>query len=165
MSETKKARYVSRFSALRLVMEPAWTEVVNGRAITHPGRSIQFVEGLYETSDKDEIEYLDAQEKENGAGTVVRANIEPAQAREELLKTLEDRNAELEAENERLRREGVAVPRETGTKEVQTHSGTGGAEKTVVVQEGDPAFDDVTPAAKPARAARKTAAKKVARRK
>jgi len=40
-------------------MIPTVTEVINGIAITRPGKTIEFKNGIYETKDQNEQDFLD----------------------------------------------------------------------------------------------------------
>lgn len=54
------ARYISRFLALRIVVKPAYTKEVDGRIVTVPGKDIRFDQGVFETTDQELIDFLEA---------------------------------------------------------------------------------------------------------
>lgn len=54
------ARYISRYLALRIVVKPAYTKEVDGRIVTVPGKDIRFNEGVFETTDQELIDFLEA---------------------------------------------------------------------------------------------------------
>jgi len=90
------ARYISRFLALRIVMKPSYTKEVDGRVVTVPGKDIRFIDGAFETEDKDVINFL---ESEQGFGTVfirVPEDVENVvKERGEWMKDLETKEKEL----------------------------------------------------------------------
>lgn len=151
---SKATRFVSRFSELKLVREPAYTEVVNGRTVPHAGTSVQFSNGVFETSDADELAFLRDHANFGDVFIEVEDKQSAAVARAEHVQTLEERNAELEAEVARLRKESGKLPREQRRDEVKTHAGKGGAETTaenVIVEEvksqqADPSVNEDAPA-------------------
>lgn len=63
--------YISKYFELRLVNQSSYTKEVNGRVITIQGSSIQFHEGVYRTSDPDEIEFLDSHPNNGNAFTKI----------------------------------------------------------------------------------------------
>lgn len=58
-TKSKKARYISKFRFLKLINKSSYSKEVNGRVVVVEGSSIQFNEGLFETSDSVEIKFLD----------------------------------------------------------------------------------------------------------
>lgn len=55
----KEVVYISRYHELKLVVEPAYLKEVGIRILTIRGKYIQFHEGVYRTSDPEEIAFLD----------------------------------------------------------------------------------------------------------
>lgn len=59
-SKVKAKRYATRYGQhYSIVMIPTVTEVINGIAITRPGKTIEFKNGIYETKDQSEQDFLD----------------------------------------------------------------------------------------------------------
>ena len=59
-SKAKAKRYATRYGHhYSIVMIPTVTEVINGIAVTRPGKTIEFKNGIYETVDTQEQEFLD----------------------------------------------------------------------------------------------------------
>lgn len=56
----KTETYVSKYFALKLVMDSSYFKEVNGKVLPVKGRYIQFEQGAYTTEDADEIKFLDA---------------------------------------------------------------------------------------------------------
>ena len=96
----KQEVYISKYLELRLVNRSSYTKEVNGRIITVPGSSIQFHEGVYRTSDPDEIEFLDNHANNGNAFTKIDRK-DQGKASNELIaakyKDLEQREKELAA--------------------------------------------------------------------
>lgn len=108
MSDKKSETYVSKYLALKLIRESAYTKEVNGKFLPQKGTSIQFVDGAYTTSDKDEIEFLD--NHPNQGNIFIKVDKDAVKERADYVQTLEERNAELEAE---------LAKREDGGKKVE----------------------------------------------
>ena len=52
------ATFASKYSNLKLVIEPTMAKVENGRQYIQYGKSLTFVNGGYHTTDKDKITFL-----------------------------------------------------------------------------------------------------------
>lgn len=119
MAEEITARYLSKFLSLKLVRKPMRTKEVEGQIITSDGASIRFVEGAYETSDPDEIEYIEAR-PEFKAGTIIRIpdNVKDVVAHgNEFREDLEAREARLAAREAAVAaREAKVGPAEEGAR-------------------------------------------------
>ena len=125
-TEKTEAVYISKYLELRLVILPAYTKEVAGRIMPVPGTSIQFHEGVYRTSDPEEIEFLDNHPNNGNAFTKVEKRDLGTPANELIAKQykdLEQKEAELKAKEEDLkRREKVLAGQEEGAKQ-ETVSG------------------------------------------
>src|SRR3989338_4681155 len=56
--KTKSKRYATRYGQhYAIVMIPTVTEIINGMAITRPGKTIEFKNGIYETKDSAEQDF------------------------------------------------------------------------------------------------------------
>lgn len=123
--ETKTVRYLSRYFSLKLVRKPMRTKEVEGQIITSEGASIRFEEGAYETSDPEEIAYIEAR-PEFAAGTIIRVpdNVQNAAAHDaEFREDLEAREARLAAREAAVAaREAKVGPAEEGAR-VETGDG------------------------------------------
>ena len=113
------AKYIAKYLSLRLIDKASYTKEVAGRVVVVPGNSIQFAEGVYETSDPNEIKFL---ENHPNFGTVfIKVKDKDLQkAREDKFKDLETKEAELKAKEEKLAKkekaleEGESVPKVKG---------------------------------------------------
>lgn len=112
--EAKKAIFISRYRELRLVVKSAYSNQVDGRIVTYPGKSIQFRDGVFETENPEEIKFLEGHKNFGNIFIRVEAGTKEAkQIRDEKYKDLEQKNKELaaklaaaEEENKRLKDEG-----------------------------------------------------------
>ena len=128
MSEKSKAktkRYATRYGHhYSIVMIPTVTEVINGIAVTRPGKTIEFKNGIYETTDMQEQEFLD-----NSPFTGIDYQEVTKEVTSALVtKSLAEREAELKSNEEKLKRRemeiqgkeegaGLSAVDETATKE------------------------------------------------
>ncbi len=105
----KAVRFVARYAQLKLINKSTYTKEVEGRIVVVPGKSIQFRDGIYETSDKDEIAFLESHP--NFGSVFFRLNPKEGadKAKEEKFKTLEQREAELNAREEALKKREMAA--------------------------------------------------------
>lgn len=112
------ARYISRYLALRIVVKPAYTKEVDGRIVTVPGKDIRFNEGVFETTDQELIDFLEA-DKSFGT-TYIRVPddvADVAKDRGEWMKDLETKERELkEREAALAAREAKVNSNEEGAK-------------------------------------------------
>lgn len=99
-------RYISRYLNLRLVNKSAYNKEIDGRVVTVPGVSVQFSQGIYETSDPVEIEFLDNHPNiKNKVFFKVDKKVKDAVgAQKELAKSLEEKNKELDDKNAEIAR-------------------------------------------------------------
>ncbi len=104
----KAVRFISRYAQLKIVNKSTYTKEVDGRVVVVPGKSIQFKDGIYETSDKDEIAFLDSHPNCGNTFFRLKAKEETDKAKEERFKTLEQREAELDAREADLKKREMA---------------------------------------------------------
>jgi hypothetical protein len=120
----KEIIYISRYHELKLVVEPAYLKEVGIRILTIRGKYIQFHEGVYRTSDPEEIAFLDNHPNCNNVfrrvQTVDLKGKTLEQVYKDKFKTLEERERELAMREGALRR-----------KEMQEKGQAEGAEQTV----------------------------------
>lgn len=113
--EIKKARYVSKYAQLRIVLKPAYTSELNGRVITHPGEDVRFENGYYETDKPEVIEALEKRSEFGGIFIRVPDDTDAQLHRTEWSKDLETRQKELEAKEKALaEREAKLDAKESG---------------------------------------------------
>src|SRR3989344_1337447 len=105
--------YISRYHELKLVVEPAYLKEVGIRILTIRGKYIQFHEGVYRTSDPEQIAFLD---NHPNFGNVFRR----IQTVDMKGKTLEERERDIAVREGALRR-----------KEMEARGQEEGAEQTV----------------------------------
>ena len=102
----KSKRYATRYGHhYSIVMIPTVTEVINGIAVTRPGKTIEFKNGIYETADIQEQEFLD---KSPFAG-IDYQEVTKEVTSALVSKSLAEREAELKAREEELRQREMAL--------------------------------------------------------
>ncbi len=105
----KIVRFIARYASLKLVNKATYSKEVEGRVVVVPGKSIQFTNGIYETSDKDEIAFLENHPNFGNVFYRLKGKEEADKAREEKFKTLEQREAELNAREADLKKREMAI--------------------------------------------------------
>lgn len=115
----KKARYISKYAELKLIDKSSYTKEIEGRVVVVEGSSIQFHEGLFETTDQREIEFL---ENDPNFGSVfVRIKDKDLQkAREEKYKSLTVKQQEEKEEQEKLSEKEKALGEGEGLPKKRT---------------------------------------------
>ena len=104
--KVKSKRYATRYGHhYSIVMIPTVTEVINGIAVTRPGKTIEFKNGIYETADIQEQEFLD---KSPFAG-IDYQEVTKEVTSALVSKSLAEREAELKAREEELRQREMAL--------------------------------------------------------
>ena len=93
---SKATTYVSKYLQLKLVRESSYFKEVNGKVLPVKGTAIQFEQGAFTTEDEGEIEFLD--NHPNFGSIFIKVDKNVVEERADYVKTLEERNAELEAE-------------------------------------------------------------------
>lgn len=125
--EPTEQTYISRYHELRLVNQSSYTKEVGGRVITVPGTSIQFHEGVYRTSDPNEIAFLDNHPNFGSVFTKIERKDQRKavdQVIAERYKDLETREKELAAREEALKKKEMALKgQEEGAEKPKTVSG------------------------------------------
>lgn len=87
------AKYISKYLQLKLVDKASYSKEVEGRVVVVQGKSIQFDKGVYETTDKNEIAFLD--NHPNCGNTFIKIKEKDVEkARKGFTQTLEEREAE-----------------------------------------------------------------------
>lgn len=112
------ARYISRYLALRIVVKPAYTKEVDGRIVTVPGKDIRFDQGVFETTDQELIDFLEADKSFGSTYIRVPDDVaDVAKDRGEWMKDLETKERELKEREEALKaREAKVNANEEGAK-------------------------------------------------
>ncbi len=111
--QPKEETFISKYHELRLVNKSAYNKEVSGRVITVPGTSIQFHEGVYRTSDPDEIAFLESHP--NFGNTFVK--IEKKDQKKAVDEVIAERYKDLEArEKELAAREAALKKKEMAAK-------------------------------------------------
>ncbi len=125
--EPAEQTYISKYHELRLVNKSSYTKEVGGRVITVPGTSIQFHEGVYRTSDPDEIAFLDNHPNFGSVFTKIERKDQKKavdQVIAERYKDLEAREKELATREEALRKKEMATKgQEEGAEKPKAVSG------------------------------------------
>lgn len=123
----KAKRYATRYGQhYSIVMIPTVTEVINGIAVTRPGKTIEFKNGIYETKDSEEQAFLERSPFVGVDYQEVTKEVTSAL----VAKTLAERESELNAKEENLRRREMALEgKEEGAdssvgKEIKTEEKT-----------------------------------------
>ncbi len=111
--KVKSKRYATRYGHhYSIVMIPTVTEVINGIAVTRPGKTIEFKNGIYETADINEQEFLDMSPFAGIDYQEVTKEVTSAL----VSKSLAEREAELKVKEEELRQREMALKgREEGS--------------------------------------------------
>lgn len=105
-SKEKAKRYATRYGHhYSIVMIPTVTEVINGIAVTRPGKTIEFKNGIYETKDLQEQEFLDNSPFVGIDYQEVTKEVTSAL----VTKSLAEREAELKAKEEELKRREMSI--------------------------------------------------------
>jgi len=114
----KPARYISRFLALRIVYKPSYTKEVEGRIVTVPGKDIRFDQGVFETTDQELIDFLEADKSFGSTYIRVPDDVQDVvKDRGEWMKDLETKERELkEREAALAAREAKVNSNEEGAK-------------------------------------------------
>lgn len=112
------ARYISRYLALRIVVKPAYTKEVDGRVVTVQGKDIRFDQGVFETTDQELIDFLEADKSFGTTYIRVPDNVEDVvKDRGEWMKDLETKERELAEREAALKaREAKVNSSEEGAK-------------------------------------------------
>lgn len=103
------ARYISQFTELKLVIKPSYTKEVEGRIVVVKGRAIQFHDGVYQTSDPEEIEFLENHPNFGNVFYRIKPEEDAQKAREERFKDLEAREKALAEKERELREREMAL--------------------------------------------------------
>lgn len=113
-SKAKAKRYATRYGHhYSIVMIPTVTEVINGIAVTRPGKTIEFKNGIYETKDPQEQEFLDNSPFAGIDYQGVTKEVTSAL----VTKSLAEREAEIKTKEEDLRQREMAIKgREEGSE-------------------------------------------------
>jgi len=114
------ARYISRYTSLRIVVNSTYTKEVNGRIVTVPGKDIRFVEGIFETTDPELVDFLEGDKKSFGTVYIrVQDNVKDVvKDRGEWMKDLETKERELKEREEALKaKEAKINASEEGSKQ------------------------------------------------
>jgi len=112
---TKEVTYVSKYLQLKLIRESSYTKEVKGKILPVAGKSIQFNQGAFTTSDKEEIKFL---ENHKNFGTIfIKVDKDAVSERADYVKDLETRIAEYEAKEKANKKGGKkVVKKKTATK-------------------------------------------------
>lgn len=123
MADKKEtATYISRYLQLRIVRKPAYSREVDGQRVSTPGTSIQFEQGVFTTSDPDEIAFIEARPEFGKLIQKVPKNIKDIDAeRTEQFQSLEEREAAVAA------REAAIAEKEASLKGTENGRSEGGS--------------------------------------
>ncbi len=95
-SLAKPVRYISRYLQLRIVRKPGYSKEVDGQRVSTPGTSIQFDQGVFETTDPAEVAFIEGRSEFGKLIQRVPDNIEDiAGERTEVFQDLEAREKAL----------------------------------------------------------------------
>lgn len=120
-TKSKVARYISQVAELKLVNKATYTKEVEGRIVVVPGTSIQFHDGIYETSNPEEIKFLESHPNFGNIFYRIKPTEDAQKAREEQFKSLEAKEKELAEKEKELREREMALKgHEEGAKTPST---------------------------------------------
>lgn len=101
--EPKLVTFLSKYRQHRIVRKGSYSKEVDGQRVTIPGTSIQFEDGVYTTSDPEELAFLRSQKDFTRTFTEVPKGISDIAAHQAANgKSLEEREAELKKREEDL---------------------------------------------------------------
>lgn len=128
MAKDTIVRFVSpKYRSLKLVMKPGYSKEVGGRILAVNGTSVRFKDGLYETENEAEIEFLRGHE--NNVANAQRSQKSPifeevdVKDLDEKLKeqeSLEEREARLAEREAAVEEKEAKLGRKTGDKKPAT---------------------------------------------
>ena len=105
-TKAKNKRYATRYGQhYSIVMIPTVTEVINGIAVTRPGKTIEFKNGIYETKDQAEQDFLDKSPFVGVDYQEVTKEISSALGS----KSLAEREADIAAKEQELKEREIAL--------------------------------------------------------
>jgi len=137
MAKAKLTQYISKYRELRLINKASYSKEVEGKVIVVQGSSIQFHDGVYETSDKNEIKFLDNHANFGGVFIKVKKDVKKEKA--DMEETLEEREAKIKAKEEELKKEEMKLKgQEEGSK--PSTKGIRGTEATKKTETKKPKF-------------------------
>ena len=120
-TKSKAVTYIAKYTNLKLVMTPSFHKEVNGQLLLIKGKKICFEQSVYTTSDPEEISFL---ENHGNYNQIFRkAGADVAKDRAEYNKTLEQVNAEQNAEIEELKAKVAKMNREEVPTKVKKGKG------------------------------------------
>jgi hypothetical protein len=132
--KTKVKRYATRYGQhYSIVMIPTVTEVINGIAVTRPGKTIEFKSGIYETKDQSEQDFLDNSPFVGVDYQEVTKEISSALS----AKSLSEKEAELSAKEEELKAREMALKGKGEKSNAQT---VGAEEGSATGKKKEPKF-------------------------
>jgi len=132
--KTKVKRYATRYGQhYSIVMIPTVTEVINGIAVTRPGKTIEFKSGIYETKDQFEQDFLDNSPFVGVDYQEVTKEISSALS----AKSLSEKEAELSAKEEELKAREMALKGKGEKSNTQT---VGAEEGSAMGKKKEPKF-------------------------
>lgn len=101
-AKTTTTRYFSKYRELKIVRNGTYTKEVDGRIVTVPGNSIRFANNVYETSDPEEIKFLESRPEFGETFIKVPVKVETGEFIKDQLEDLEQREARLKAKEDEL---------------------------------------------------------------
>lgn len=120
-NQDKSKRYATRFGQhYSIVRVPSVTEVINGIPVVKPGKTIEFKNGIYETSDPEEQGFLDTSPYAGVDYMEVTKEVDSALK----AKQLAEKEAELKAKEEDLNRREMELQDQNETSGSRTENQT-----------------------------------------
>lgn len=124
MSKDTIVRFVSpRYRSLKLVMEPGYSKEVGGRVLAVAGKSVRFADGVYETTDPAEIEFLRGHDNNVANSTKARksplfeeVDLEDIEEKLASQKSLEQREADIAAREKAVADKEAKLARKAPSK-------------------------------------------------
>lgn len=125
--KTKIKRYATRYGQhYAIVMIPTVTEVINGMAVTRPGKTIEFKNGIYEAKDPAEQDFLD----NSPFVGIDYQEVTKAVSSALEVKSLSEKESELQAKEEDIKRREMALKgKEEGSDVSEKQETTGNGTK------------------------------------
>ena len=117
--KTKEVTFLSRYLRLRIVMNASYSKEVDGRRVTVPGRAIRFDQGVYKTSDPEEVAFIEGRPEFGKLIQKVPANTKDlTAAQQRMSESLEEREARVAAREAKVAEDEARLKSgETGREE------------------------------------------------
>jgi hypothetical protein len=122
------SKYISKYLELKLVNKASYSKEIEGRIVVVSGSSIRFKDGVYETTDPDEIKFLE-NHPNYGSVFIKVGKGDAAQQRKEMTKDLETKEREKAQKEAAGKKQKKALAEGEGLPKTKTAKGGAKAKK------------------------------------